>query len=81
MWDTGEKNVSSCSAWQRGEKAKWASLAVAQECAGTKLADFVLAENAILSNVKSNVQKPLWRADWRLWKSLLSIWRPFMLQQ
>lgn len=74
MWNAGEKNVvSSCSVWQGGEKAEWASLAVAQECAGTKLADFVLPENAILSNVESNVQKPLWKADWRLWKSVLSI--------
>lgn len=61
--------MSSC-VWQRGQEAKWASLAVAQECAGTKPADFVLPENAI---VKCNVQKPLWKADWRLWKSVLSI--------
>lgn len=40
MWDTGEKNVvSSCSAWQEGEKAKWAFPAAAQECAGIKLAE------------------------------------------
>lgn len=74
VWNAGEKNVvSNCSVWQRGEKAKRASLAVAQEYAGTKLADFVLPENAILSNVESNVQKPLWKADWRLWESVLSL--------
>lgn len=54
----------------RGQEAKWASLAMAQECAGTKPADFVLPENAI---VKCDVQKPLWKADWRLWKSVLLI--------
>lgn len=73
-WNAGEKDVVSiCSVQQGGEKGEQASLAVARECTGTKFAGFVRERNAILSNVESNVQKPLWKADWRCWKSVLSI--------